>query len=381
MLFSEQTNFAIGLDISDKSLKAVQLKKKGDKCEIHAIGRRELPKGTVENGELKNSAEFAKALSALISDPTYGHFTGEEMIFSVPENKSFLKYIAVKKGVGDIVSTIKEEIEKQIPLSIADLVYDWQIIEESPSETSVLVGAVPGATLDNFKHAIEQLKFNITAIEMEPIAISRCALAEENGRYKGIRDKNYLIIDIGAKKTCLVCYSKNTIIFTVSLPISGDKITSSISEKLEIEYEQAEKAKIVCGLDETKAQGIIKTLLSEMIDMLVSKIKESITYYNEHFSSRGPIHAIYLTGGGANIVGLDKVISDNTLISARISNPMLHISDIPQISSILEAQNRLTIPNSQRISKIQIEGTASQNSMLSYSAALGLALRPVFIKD
>ena len=53
------------------------------------------------------------------------------------------------------------------------------------------------------------------------------------------------------------------------MPISGQDITDSIARTLDIKPIQAEKAKIICGLDETRAKGIIKNILADIIEELV----------------------------------------------------------------------------------------------------------------
>jgi Tfp pilus assembly PilM family ATPase len=62
LFFSDKSNYPIGLDISDLSLKLVQLKKTGDKIKIQAINKIALPNGILENGEIIDKEKMIKAV-------------------------------------------------------------------------------------------------------------------------------------------------------------------------------------------------------------------------------------------------------------------------------------------------------------------------------
>ena len=57
MIFSHKTFYPLGLDISEKSFKLVQLKRRGGVLGIQALGWVDLPAGTIVNGDIKNVAE------------------------------------------------------------------------------------------------------------------------------------------------------------------------------------------------------------------------------------------------------------------------------------------------------------------------------------
>jgi type IV pilus assembly protein PilM len=272
MFFSKKSNYPIGLDISDLSLKIVQLNKVRDKVEIQAIGRISLNQGLIEDGEIKDQAKVIEAIKKLLANPKFGKVSSDEIIACLPETKTFIKLIEVAKTTNPIEEIISSEIEKYIPMSIDEIYYDWQVIENHSSKQLILIAAAPQEIVNQYIELINQAKLSTAALEIEPITICRSILAEESKKFKGEKNKNYIIIDFGAKRTSLVVYSKNTILFTVSMPIAGINITNDIAKTLDLDTSQAEKAKIICGLDELKAQGIIKNILTDTIDELVKRL-------------------------------------------------------------------------------------------------------------
>lgn len=374
MLFSEKTNYPFGLDISDLSLKLVQLKKTRDKIKIQALGKIDLPAGYFNNGEIKNQPGVIKYVEKLLSNPQYGKVRGSEAIACLPEIKTFIKLIEIPKISENKNQTIESELEKHVPMPISEIYYDWQLIKDDSEKQLILIGAAPKKTVDSYTGLIDKAKLSIVALEIEPVAIARSLLVEEGFNFKGKGGKNYGIIDIGANRSNLTFYSQNTVLFSLSIPLSGKKITEKIARSLQIEELQAEKAKIICGLDENKAQGIIKNLLYEMIKNLVHKIKEALIFYEMHFPDRGPINEFFICGGGANIKNIEQIISGYISIKVSRGNVFINLNEDQEKIQRLFSETH-TLGKNSAITSFKNGSKIIQNSSSNYATAIGLALR------
>lgn len=370
--FNSKT-YPIGLDISDTNIKAAQLKKSGKKIKIQAISRIDLPVGVVQGGEIMKKEIFSKSLFNLLSKPVYGGFSGSDAVFCIPENKSYLELVPIERSPNQLTDMIEAEMEKYFPLPVEEMHYDWQIIEENASNYNVLIGGSSKKTVNSYIEALTEAKISILAAEIESISIARSLLAEEGSGKKDV-NKNYAIINIGALRTNLIIYSKNTIVLSVSLPISGDEISSKIAKSLEIRPDQAEKAKIVCGLDKNIAKGIIRNILNEMIDNLIFKIREGLNFYDNKFQERGPINEVILCGGGANIIGIDELMSDALKLPVRKGDVFINMNseNTAEISKKLNTTHKI---DAQEFQVAKQESSITQSDILSYAAPIGLALR------
>ena len=384
MLFQQSSSYPIGLDISDLSLKFIQLNKVRDKITIQAMGKTNLPAGLIEGGEIKNKEEVAKKIKKLIANPQFGKASSGEIISCLPETKTFVKLIEVEKTPNPLPEIISHEIEKHIPMPIDELYYDWQIIKALNGKQLVLIGAAPQNIISQYINLLKEAGHSITALEIEPISICRSLLSEEALKFAGPFEKNYGIIDIGAKRTSMIVYSKNTILFTASMPISGEEATNRIAKTLKIKASQAEKAKIVCGFDEKKADGIIKNILFDMTQKLIKKIHEAIEFYGAHFSDRGPINEILLCGGGANVKNLDKIISKEFSIPVKHGNALVNLSETNEkFSNILKEKHSLEVDLNKKNNKKNQNKILSitQDSSLAFATAVGLALRGITVEE
>ena len=131
---------------------------------------------------------------------------------------------------------------------------------------------------------------------------------------------NILLLDIGAGNTDIAVFEGNGFVYTNTLPLGGDSITSDISLVLNIDEEEAERLKRQYGLamksyidndneiilntyhGESKTKAIKS---SELIEIIEARIEEIFTLVNKDLMAQGikqRINNVVLTGQGiANI--------------------------------------------------------------------------------
>jgi type IV pilus assembly protein PilM len=388
MSFFGDLTSPIGLDISDLSLKLVQLKKSGNQIKIQALGKMDLEPGLLVNGEIVNQKELAKLIRKLITHPDFGKVTSHEAAICLPEGKTFLKIVEIDKQHQDKNKAVKAELEKHIPIPIDDLYFDWQVIGDSGHSHLILIGAAPKKLVNDHLELLKEAHLTGSVVETEPVSVCRCLLEAENPANRGINQKNSAIVDIGATDASLTFYSKNTILFSVNLPISGEEITQKISAALDIDHEQAEKVKILYGLvnnaQETAAKKIIDNLAGELKD----KCAEALIFFNHHFSAWGPIEKIILCGGGANIKDLDKLIQKATGIPTFKGDVFVNLRGNKKkffttfrrtfglnTDFLAEEPDPKAKPKESKTVKI------SHDVSLCYVTAIGLALRGILIDE
>lgn len=380
MLNRHDSSYPIGLDISDLSLRFVQLKGGKDKIKIQAIGVKALKPGVIENGEIRDYKTFLEALKEMLDKPIFGSVSTDEVVACLPEPKTFIKLIKVAKTPNNINDVIYNEIEKYIPIAINDIYFDWQIIRENAEDYHILIGAAHKNIVAQYIQALNDVNLSVRALEIESTAICRALLAEERPKAFIEAPHNYAIIDIGAKRTSMIIYADNTVVLSISIPISGVEVTEEISKTLEISHEQAEKSKIICGLDQSKAQGIIYKILSGVLDKLNTRIIETLDFYGSHYDYLKKVDQILLCGGGANINNITKTMTESINIPTSEGNPFINLSESKETFSkhFLETHNlKLKIKKTNKTEEM----SQKQDSTSSYTTAIGLALRNIFIEN
>ena len=153
---------------------------------------------------------------------------------------------------------------------------------------------------------------------------------------------NVMLLDIGAGNTEIGVFEGSTFVYTNSIPVGGDNITSDIAVVLNISEEEADKLKRQYGLalksfidndndiilntskDENKNR-IIKS--SELIEIIEARIEEIFSIVNKDIVNQGiksRINNVVLTGQGiVNINKSDVAGKINLNIPVKISTGRL----------------------------------------------------------
>ena len=351
----------MALDIGELTIKAVQLKRYGQKAKIVSWGETSLPEGCIQYGEIKDQDQFKKSLEKLLQNINGKKIKNKNVISVLPEQKTFIKSIKIddngeelrqkryQDGELIIPEMIIRETEEHIPLPIKEIYLDWQIVN-SKGSTEILIGAAPKSVVNNYIGVLKFCGLQPIALEIESMAITRSLFAL-NKMQSGAK----MIIDLGLVRTSLIIYDNNNIKFTVSLPISGKNLTQNIAQKLKISFDKAEKAKYICGLNSNLCQGIIKNILDENIRQLCQKIKEAINFYHDHFVDVSDINEIIICGGGANLIGLEETLAQNFAKIVRKTDSLVNIGKFPK--------------------------TFNPADSIHFTTAIGLALRAAYDKD
>jgi len=358
-IINTATRYPIGIDISDSAIKIIQLKKIKHKITIQAISRTDIPEGFVSQGIIKKQHELGDIIKKSIEETIVGKITNREAIVCLPETKTFTKLITLKISDQKINDAILDEIEKNVPYRLKEVNYDWQIINKNREKYQILVSVVPKKIAENYYNTLKEAELFPVVLEPEPLAITRALLP--------INEKNKettVIIDIGTRHSNFIAYANGSILFTSSIPTSGDNITKAISEKLKISWSQAESAKIVCGLSQLHIKNVVEQELEQ-------KIKKAFKYLSENYSAYGSVTNIYLCGGGAYIKGLPEVLSKKLKIKTEIGHVFTNMNLSEKKENLYFSKEFTTSK------KLTVDNKVRKNFSLIFATAIGLALRGV----
>jgi len=350
---------SFGLDISDFSIKIAQLKKKKKGFELKSSNRFSLPEGIIQEGEIKNDKKLIEMLKKAIIEAKGEKIRTQYAVCSLPEQHAFVKVIKFPKmGINEIKEAIKWEAEANIPFSLDEVYFSWQIIspQEKNDHIDVLINAVPRKLVDKYLEVLRAAGIEPIVFEIESTAIVRSLIKE------GIPAKPILIIDLGFNRTSFVIFSVNGICFTNSTSaVSNRQMFEEIAQKLNIDFKKAQSLKFKVGIDgEDEDKNVFNALLPSLTK-LSEKIKECISFHREYGEKeRGSsgINEIILCGGGANLKGLAEYLSARTKIPVSLGNPWVNI--LPDKKGKLDLKKIPIIP---------------YEESLAYATVLGLALR------
>ncbi len=367
---------AFGLDISDLSLKLVQLKRKGKFFSLVTFGEEPIPSGLIKRGEIKDEKALAEIIKKSLAKAK--KIKTKHVVTSLPEEKAFSQVIQMPMmPEEDLKSAVIYQAENYVPMPIQEVYLDLQILplisehegaksKKIPDHYDVLIAALPEKVINAYLSSLKLAGLQPIAFEIESMAVSRALIKNETSPFP------VLIIDLGATRTSFIIFAGQAIRFTTSLPISSQGFTEILSKTLKISLAKAEELKMRYGLEEKikikmreekmekwiERGRVFEALVPALVD-LVQQIKKCLDYYETHPfvpdlpPDRKKIQKILLCGGGANLKGLIELLTIELKLPVELGNPFINILKDPK----------------KEIPQFPLEQS------LGYTTALGLALR------
>lgn len=184
-LFFGSSSSAFGIDLSDLSIKAVVIQREHRRDIVLSYGAVALPSGAIIDGEIQRPEVIQQAITDLLHRAGPKKITSKNVICSLPETKEFLRILTIPKmKPEDVGEAIKWEIEANIPLTLEQVYYDWQILDErfvaEENKMSILVVVVERSVVDQFVSVLEGSGLTVVGLETESVAQARALLSEQD---------------------------------------------------------------------------------------------------------------------------------------------------------------------------------------------------------
>ncbi len=320
---------SFGLDISDESIKFLELVKTKEGLRVGHYGEKKIPAGIIESGKIKDSQKMEEILMSLRKEEGI-----RSVRVSLPEQQVYLFSLRLEKaGLENIREAIEFSLEEYIPIPAQDAVFDYEILSEDEKSLKLQVAAISKNVALEYLSVFKNSAISVLSFELEAQAITRSVVK------KGDLD-TYMIVDFGKKRTGIFIISQGVVIFTSTLDVGGAMLTNMIEKNFKISFEEAEKKKKESGLRRDTANTEVFSILLNGVSILRDEIVKHFLYWHTHKDEEGkdrpPIKKVILCGGDSNLIGLSEYFSVSMKTSAEVANVWINIEDtgkyIPEIS-------------------------------------------------
>ncbi len=334
---------AVGLDISDLSIKYAELMRKDGDIAIRNFGEMLMPAGMIEAGEIKDKEKLIEFLKPLKKE-----FKSKYIISCLPEEKAFLaKFeIPIMKDE-DIKSALEMQIEENVPLTSQEAIFDFDVIKGAPDSNhfDIFMIAFHKNTVNDYTEVFTGAGFEPLVFEMEVQAAARTMVPKgEKGAL--------ILVDFGRTRTSMAIVSDGQVYFSSTLRVAGQEIDKMLMKNLGVDQFQAEKIKKEQGF--TKDNEKIFNSILPIVSVIKDEVGKAIDYWNSRVKNdqAKKISKILLCGGDSNLFGFSEYISYELKLPVELGNPWVNILSFDK-----------------HIPEIELKDA------LKYATALGLALR------
>lgn len=361
--FGKKTS--LGIDIGSSAIKIVEVKKSGGKPMLSNYAWMGI--GSLLNGNeafsLNSGVLLSDALKRILKE---GKFKSKDANISIPAFGGLITLVEFPAiAEADLEQAIRFEAHKYIPTSLDEVVFSWEIIgrenksgnlqlknqeiknkeengqeKKDPEKIQVLLVAAPKNKVVKYEKIIKDADIDLESIEIESFSFVRSLIGNDQG--------NFIILDIGLRICNIILVEKGIIKVNRNIDSGGRDITKVIVRNMNVDEKRAEKMKMSEINFFTQEPGLVFPSLGTIASE-VSRMAE--TYYGKGNLSK--IDAIILSGGTAELTGLDVYFSKALNVKIIIGDPFSRLS--------------YDAKNAPIINKIKTH----------FSAAVGLALRGI----
>ncbi|MEO8614479.1 MAG: Amuc_1101 family PilM-like pilus complex protein [Luteolibacter sp.] len=219
------------------------------------------------------------------------------------------------------------EAQQHVPFPLAEVVWDYELIEGA-DEKEVVIVAIKADALDEINAAVNDGGLGTSEVDVAPMAIYNAFRAAY-----GNPEEPILLIDIGAKTSNLL-YIEGRRFFTRSIAIGGAAVTASIAKEYGISFLEAEHQKLSNGLvalggghteqmDESVAA--LAMVIRNALTRLPAEIARTTNYYRSQHGGSAP-RRVLLAGGGANLPYTLEFFHEKLNLPVEYFNPVSSLS-------------------------------------------------------
>ncbi len=137
---------SFGLDISDESIKFIELVNTRNGLRVGLHGERKISPGIIESGKIKNPKRMEEILMLLKKE------VGIKTVrVSLPEEQVYLFKLRLEKlGLVNIRESIELSLEEHVPLSAEDAIFDYELLGQDAQSLELQVATIPKNVIENY---------------------------------------------------------------------------------------------------------------------------------------------------------------------------------------------------------------------------------------
>lgn len=221
------------------------------------------------------------------------------------------------------------EAQQNVPFPIEEVVWDYQLVGSGDNgQVEVVLVAIKSDLLDELNGVCEGGGFRTQVVDAAPMAL-----------YNAFR-YNYsdlpgcsLLVDLGARTTNLIFVEPGKV-FSRSIPIGGNTITSNIAREFGESFSAAEERKKRDGYvslggayadDKDPEVAREAKIIRNAMTRLHAEISRSINFYRAQQGGAAPAR-IFLCGGTANLPYLREFFAEKFQLPIDFFNPLRNVT-------------------------------------------------------
>ena len=317
----------IGLDIGSSSVKAVQLKKKGNGWALQAFGMQPLVPQTIVDGTIMDQGAVADALRQLWQRLK---LKPKEVALAIAGHSVIIKKITVPMMRPDeLAANIRNEAEHHIPFGRDDVEIDYHVTNQQTAsgQTELLLVAAKKEVVSDYVQVVRDAG-------LSPQVVDVAAFASQNGfelNYQLDPRETVVLINIGHAISNINVVRNGVSLFTRDVTIGGNAFTEEIQKQLGIAYDEAEAYKV--GGTQTEDGVVPQEVLRVMegvSEVMAGEFQRSLDFFLATAADAN-VTRIVLAGGTSKVTSLHRAIERRSRLPLEVADAWRQVEVDPSL--------------------------------------------------
>jgi Tfp pilus assembly PilM family ATPase len=313
---------ATGVQLSDTTFRFVALKQHDNGVVPERFAELQLPEKCFENGVLASKQSFVSFLKN-----TKKAYSIDTVYLSLLSSQVLTWSVSAR---GDALPAIKASVEKELSLALKDIVYEHKAISGNGIVTAHQVTAMPKAISQDIVSAFKSAGITILTIEPVGHALARALLSPT-------AHQNALIIDIDQRTTSVSLVTQGKVSQTTLIPF-GDEMIMQAIVTTGVVADVAAKLKREQGLAARESRTVFDAVVDDCA-ILANDINGTYIAWRKEHESMPAVQAVYLTGAGSALRGLDEYLSAELRLPVQVGNVWANCLSFDEHIPVLEKQH------------------------------------------
>ncbi len=226
-----------------------------------------------------------------------------EAVASIPAFSAFTTVLDFPDmSTADLERAIPFQAKQYVPIPLSEVALDWIKVGEFSDDRGfkhirVLMVSVPQETIRKYQNIFKLAGLKLVALELESLSIARIFGATD--------PTPTVVVDIGSRSTNIAFLDQGQLKFNAQSDFAGASLTQALATSLGITPLRAEELKKDRGIIGVGPGSELSTIMLPFLDAIINEVKNSIFKYQNQFPQFPKIERLILSGGGANLAGIE----------------------------------------------------------------------------
>lgn len=238
-------------------------------------------------------------------------------------------------GPKEVEKAMMYQAKQYVPLPLSEVALDWMKVTEYEDDKGfahqkILLISVPREQIEKYQRMFKTAGLTLRALEIESISLARIFGGDQAPT---------MVVDLGSRSTNVVFLEEGRLMWSIQNDFASASLTQALATSLGVNPLRAEELKKERGIVGTGPNYELSTIMLPFLDAIISEVKKAQFVYAQQFPVARKAERVLLSGGGANLLGIEKYFEREFGIPAMRAAPFLQFEYAPELGPLVTELN------------------------------------------